>query len=55
MKIAFLALSPRKDGGVYQYTLSAIEAFKILARQGGFHITFIHAADYADCFIETNI
>src|SRR5262249_32504526 len=50
VKIAFFAISPRRDGGVYQYTLSAIEAFKKLGCDREIQITFFHSPDYADCF-----
>ena len=55
MKIAFFALSPRTDGGVYQYTLSAIDAFKRIACAGKFQITFFHSGDYSEYFSEANV
>lgn len=54
MRIGFFALSPRKHGGVYQYTVSAIEAFKSLARERNIcDVTFIYHRDYAECFRDT--
>jgi len=46
VKVALLALSPRVDGGQYQYTATLIETFCDLAKQGALEVSVVHRSDY---------